>query len=168
MKKFMVTVLFILCSVAGLCLSAQNNDDAGKSNIDVVKNMYKNFAEGNVPEVLASMAPEVEWIEAENFPYADGNPYIGPNAVLEGVFMRLGTEWEYWKLNDLEFYPVTTGEVVVTGRYNAKYKKNGNVINAQFVHIWRLDNGKVIKFQQYADTYKVMQAISPATNDPHH
>jgi hypothetical protein len=27
-------------------------------------------------------------------PYADKNPYVGPNAVLEGLFARLAGEWD--------------------------------------------------------------------------
>jgi hypothetical protein len=37
------------------------------------------------------MDPSIEWNEAENFIYADRNPYVGPQAVLEGVFTRLGS-----------------------------------------------------------------------------
>lgn len=36
------------------------------------------------------MHPEIEWNEAESNSLADGNPYISPNAILEGVFARLG------------------------------------------------------------------------------
>jgi len=44
------------------------------------------------------MSPDIQWNEAENFVYADGNPYVGPDAVVNGVFARLGAEWEYWNL----------------------------------------------------------------------
>ena len=37
---------------------------------------------------------QVEWNEAENFIYADRNPCLGPQAVLDGVLMRLGAEWD--------------------------------------------------------------------------
>jgi hypothetical protein len=44
--------------------------------------------------VIGLLDPQVQWNEAENFIYADKNPYVGPQAVLEGVFMRLGTKWD--------------------------------------------------------------------------
>jgi hypothetical protein len=44
----------------------------------------------------------VEWWEAENFIYDDGNPYIRPDAVLKGVFMRIGTEWEGFAVSPKE------------------------------------------------------------------
>ncbi len=52
------------------------------------------------------------------------------------------------------------GDTVVSrGRYDAAYKKTGAKINAQFVHIWKLRDGKVVSFQQYADTLQVAKAI---------
>ncbi|MCH9028311.1 MAG: nuclear transport factor 2 family protein [Bacteroidetes bacterium] len=130
-----------------------------RTNLQIVDGMYNSFALGDIPAVLADMDPNVEWNESENFPYADGNPYIGPNAVMEGVFKRLGSEWEYWKLTDQVFYESKNDEIIVTGRYIAKHKKTGKGINAQFVHMWWFKNGKVVRFQQYADTEQVNNAM---------
>ena len=35
--------------------------------------------------------PEIVWNEAESIPYADRNPYVGPQQVAEGVFGRILT-----------------------------------------------------------------------------
>jgi ketosteroid isomerase-like protein len=130
-----------------------------RSNLQIVKDMYGSFAIGDVPAVVADMDKNIEWNESENFPYADGNPYIGPDAVVKGIFSRLGSEWDYWRLTDQVYYESQNGEILVTGRYNAKHKKTGKEINAQFVHIFWIENGKVIKFQQYADTHQVNSAM---------
>jgi hypothetical protein len=37
--------------------------------------------------------PRIEWWQAENVLYADGNPQIGVDAILAGVFGPLGAEW---------------------------------------------------------------------------
>ena len=47
-------------------------------NVAAVKAIYQAFATGDVPAVVGAMSPDIEWNEAENFPYADGNPYRGP------------------------------------------------------------------------------------------
>jgi len=65
-----------------------------QENADTVRGMYEAFGRGDISFVLAALDPEVEWREAENFIYADGNPYVGPDAVLQGVFARLAGEWE--------------------------------------------------------------------------
>ena len=38
--------------------------------------------------------------------------------------------------------------------------KNGAVINLQMAHLWSLKDGKIIKFQQYADTKGIADAMS--------
>jgi ketosteroid isomerase-like protein len=63
-------------------------------NLEVVRAIYDAFGSGDVAGVLARFHPDIVWREAENFPYADRNPYVGPQAVAEGVFMRCATEWE--------------------------------------------------------------------------
>lgn len=127
-------------------------------NTQLIQGMYDAFAAGDVPSVLAAMDPQIEWNEAENFPYADGNPYIGPDSVVAGVFQRLVDEWEYWKLEVAEL--LGAGDrVVALGRYHAKNKATGTEIDAQFVHVWRVRDGLATSFQQYVDTAQVTAAI---------
>ncbi len=52
------------------------------SSIEPVKALYAAFATGDMPAALATMAPDIVWNEAENYPYADRNPYVWPEAVL--------------------------------------------------------------------------------------
>ncbi len=128
-------------------------------NVNIINNAYKAFAEGDVPAVLASMDANIIWNEAENFPYADGNPYVGPDSILKGVFTRLGSEWDYFKLVDLKLHEMSNNYVLATGRYQAKYKKNGAILDAQMAHLWELKDGKIIAFQQYTDTKQAANII---------
>jgi len=129
-----------------------------QENVNLIRGMYDSFAAGDVPAVVAKMDPEIVWNEAENFPYADGNPYIGPDAVVEGVFARLGSEWEYWDLTIEEI--LDAGDrVIAVGRYSAKNKTTGTVIDAQFAHFWTVQAGKAKRFQQYADTAQASRAV---------
>jgi steroid delta-isomerase-like uncharacterized protein len=130
------------------------------NNLAVIEKVYVDFAKGNIPEVLSAMADDIEWNEAENFPYADGNPYVGSEAVLNGVFKRIGEEWEYWNLTNLKYQQMTNDKILTTGRYDAKYKKNGRKINMQMAHLWTLNDGKITSFQQFADTKAIAEAIS--------
>jgi len=130
-----------------------------QGNVGLVKSLYEAFGRGDVPTVLAAMDPKIEWNEAENFPYADRNPYIGPGAVVEGVFARLGSEWDGFGL-DVEEVLDAGDTVVARGRYKGAYKKTGVRIHAQFAHVWRLRGGKVVAFQQHVDTAQVAKALA--------
>ena len=130
-----------------------------EDNVSVVRGMYEAFGKGDIAGVIAALDPQIEWLEAENFIYADGNPYIDPQAVLEGVFMRIVAEWEGFTVTAKEI--LDAGEMVVGhGYYSGTFKKNGGSVRAQFAHLFTLREGKVVKFQQYTDTAQFLQAVS--------
>ena len=129
-----------------------------QESVNVVRGMYEAFAKGDVPTVLAALDPKVEWREAENFIYADGNPYVGPEAVLTGVFMRLGTEWENFAVSPEGV--LDAGDTVIGhGHYSGTFRKNGEAVRAQFAHFFTFRDGRVVKFQQYTDTAQFREAV---------
>lgn len=129
-----------------------------QENANTVRGMYEAFGRGDIPSVLAALDPEVEWREAENFIYSQGNPYVGPEAVLEGVFMRLGSEWDGFTVSPKEV--LDAGDTVIGhGYYSGTYRKSGKHVRAQFAHFFSFRDGKVIKFQQYTDTAQFLQAV---------
>ena len=126
------------------------------SSLDSVKSIYQAFAEGDVPSVLGALSPEIDWTEAEGFPYA--GTYHGPSAVLTGVFMRLGTEWDGFAAVPEEF--IDGGDTVVAlGKYSGTYKATGKSFQANFAHVWKVQDGKAIRFIQYVDTLLVNRAL---------
>ena len=128
------------------------------SNLNSIKAVYDAFATGNIPAVLGALSPDIAWTEAEGFPY--GGTYHGPNAVLEGVFMRLGTEWEGFAAVPSEF--IDGGDtIVVLGTYSGTYRTTGKSFRANFAHVWKLQDGKPSQFTQYTDTLLVHRALQP-------
>ena len=127
------------------------------SSADVVRGIYAAFGKGDVPGAVALMAPDIVWNEAENFLYADRNPYVGPQAVLEGVFARIGADFDSFATVPEEI--IDGGDrVVMLGRYVGKHKGTGKSINMQVVHVWRVSGGKLTHFQQYTDTLQAARA----------
>ena len=130
------------------------------NNVSVIDNLYKAFAVGDIPAVLGGMDAAIVWNEAEGNAYADGNPYVGPDAVLNGVFARVVGDHEYFTLNDIKLHEMSNNQVLATLRYDAKNKATGKSYNAQVAHLWTLKDGKVIAFQQYVDTKKLNDSLS--------
>ncbi|SDA39052.1 hypothetical protein SAMN03080617_00221 [Algoriphagus alkaliphilus] len=157
--KTLKNYLFIaaLFSITIPAISQENSDS--KKNMSIVEGLYKAFAVGDIPAVLGGLDPNVVWNEAEGNAYADGNPYIGPDAVLNGVFARIGADHEFFNLKDIVLHEMSNGKVLATLRYDAKHK-NGNSYNAQVAHLWSLKDGKVVSFQQYVDTKKLSDAFN--------
>lgn len=130
-----------------------------QENMTVIRGMYESFSKGDVTSVLGQMHQHIEWREAENFIYADRSPYRGPQAVLEGVFMRLASEWADFKVMPEEWLDAGN-HIVVLGTYSGRHKESSREVRAQFAHIWGVTHGRVVRFQQYTDTKQFADAIA--------
>jgi ketosteroid isomerase-like protein len=128
-----------------------------QDNVETIRGIYEAFGRGDVPTVLGRMDQGIEWREAENFIYADRNPYVGPQAVLEGVFMRLGADWEGFTVTPGEWLDAGN-HVVVLGTYSGTHRATGREVRAQFAHVWGVRGGRVVRFQQYTDTKQFAEA----------
>jgi len=97
------------------------------------------------------MDPAITWNEAVGNPLADRNPYVGPQAVGEGVFARLLAA-----IDNFTAVPSTIidggDHIVVLGTYRGTLKAGGAALDAQYCHVYRFRDGKAVTFQQYTDT----------------
>jgi ketosteroid isomerase-like protein len=128
-------------------------------NVEIMKGGYEAFGRGDVPSVLALFDPNIEWREAEGNPYKpDGKAWIGGDAIVQNLFMRLGSEWDAFVVTPKEFHD--GGDTVVTEcRYTGVHKATGKSIDAQACHVWKFRDGKVTSFQQYLDTGQMQDAM---------
>jgi hypothetical protein len=123
---------------------------------DTVEKVYRGLSAGDVPTVLGLLDDNVEWTEATGFPYA--GTYRGPQAVLEGVFARIGGEWDGYKVEPSQL--VTEGhEVVSLGTYSGTYKATGKSFSARFAHAFTVKDGKSVRFEQVVDSAEVNKAL---------
>ena len=131
-------------------------------NVEITQGGYEAFGRGDVPSVLALFAPDIEWREAESNPYKpDGKAWIGGDAIVENLVMRLGSEWDGFTATPKEFHDA--GDTVVTEcRYTGVHKATGKSIDLQACHVWKLGDGKVTSFQQYVDTAQLQDAMGTA------
>lgn len=131
--------------------SGWGNRDLVGTNKELVEDLYGCFAVGDVPAVLGVMTDDVQWTEADGFPLA--GTYVGPQAVLEGVFMRLSEIGDHWSVVPEQY--VVDGDTVVTlGTYTWNHKSTGEPASAKMAHVWAIRDGKVAAFQQHVDTAK--------------
>ncbi len=126
-------------------------------NVEMVRAAYTAFEVGDVPTVLAALADDVEWTEAEGFPTA--GTYRGHDAVVQGVFMPLVQEYDGFTVKPESF--IGEGDTVISlGWYEGMYKATGKVARARFAHVWQVRDGKVARFEQIVDSATFDQALS--------
>lgn len=128
------------------------------TNLDIIRATYEGTSEENGKHLLAVLAPDATWTEAAGFPYA--GTYVGAEQIVAGVFQRLGNEWEGYSAK-AHTYLADGDRVAAFGIYSGTYRKTGKAMTATFAHLYHLQNGKIIRMEQYVDSHLVQQAMQP-------
>lgn len=136
------------------------NPASDAANQAVVETLYRAFAAGDGATIGGLLAADLVWIEAENGPYADRNPYLGPAAVFEGIFGRIGAEFDGFAVAPVTYLP-SGDRVAVLGRYTGTNRATGEALDAQFVHVFTVTGGQIVHFQQYTDTAQWVDVTTP-------
>ena len=126
------------------------------NNKEIIKALYGSFATGDVPAVLEAFSDDISWTESDGFPLA--GTYIGPQAVLENVFMRLGEFSDNWAV-EVDRMIAEDDTVIVDGRYTWDHKETGARCAVRMAHIWTITNGKISAFLQHVDSANVLKQI---------
>ena len=153
-NQFFRIMIFLatFCSLPGC-----NNPTIPMSNLEIIKSTYEGKAsEENGKNLAKYLAAEARWTEAQGFPYA--GTYIGFAAISKNVFSRLASEWIDYKIT-IEDYIVSDERVVAYGTYSGAYKATGKFFKARVAHLWKVENGKIISFEQIVDSKPVRDAM---------
>ena len=128
------------------------------SNVQTLKAAYAALANNDPSVLFGAMAPDIEWNQAEGNPLADRNPYVGGQAIGEGVFGRLMATIDSFTATPNRF--VESGDdVIVLGRYGGTMKHNGDKLDAPFCHVFRFDGHRIVTFQQFTDSAQWAQLM---------
>lgn len=120
-------------------------------SLHTIQAAYAAFANNDPSVLFGAMAPDIQWFEAEGNPLADRNPYVGAQAIGEGVFGRLlGAIDNFTAAPDR--YVDGGADVIVLGRYGGTMKQGGAKLDAEFCHVYRFEGDRIVSFHQYTDS----------------
>jgi ketosteroid isomerase-like protein len=132
-------------------------EDFMTTPVDTVRSFYDALGRGDVSAVLSLLDAQVEWTEAERFPYYGGT-WHGPQAVLDNLLVPLSGDWDGFTAQAHEF--VAEGDRVVSlGIYTGTFKRTGRSFSAAFAHVWTVRGDKLARFVMHTDTAKVLEAV---------
>lgn len=126
------------------------------SNISVIKQLYQTFANKDYQAFRQICDPDLIWIQNEGFP--NGSTNYGVDAVIENVFKAFDRDWSSWNF-EIEEYLDADPSVIVVGSYQGTHRISGKSFRSDAAHLYKLANGKVIQFQQFADTKVIWDAM---------
>lgn len=123
---------------------------------EVIESHYAAGERGDLPGMMSDFAADIVWTEAAGFPFA--GTYVGVDSVRDNVFIAIAKEWDGWSVAIDEL--VVEGETVVgVGTYTGTNKATGKSVSTRVTHIWRVRDGKAVRFEQITDTAEVLDAM---------
>jgi uncharacterized protein len=127
-------------------------------NVQVVKDAYAAFQRGDINGVLALVDPDVEWHAIKG---AEGvAPHAGARrgrAAVGEFFAQLAASTEFTRFEPREFI-VEGDQVVAIGDYAAKVTTTGRSVASDWVMVFTVRDGKVVRFREWTDSAQLVRA----------
>jgi len=131
-----------------------------QENIKLAQQAYTSFQSGDIQALLALMSEDIKWELPEIEGISFAGKRSGRNEVAE-FFSSIADQQEV-----LEFSPQTFiaqgDKVAVQGNYRWRVKATGRDYAADWVHVFTIRDGRIIRFQEYTDTAAAANAHQKA------
>lgn len=127
------------------------------TNREIIEGAYASFTQGDVPAALGAFADDIQWTEPHGHPLA--GTYVGHQAVVDDVFMRLGEIGDEFAVVPEQFV-ADRDTVVALGHLSWKHKTTGEPASVKTAHVWTFERGKATTFEQLVDTVKLRELSS--------
>ena len=119
-------------------------------NVEVVKSAYEAFGRGDVAEVLALLADDVDWSAPMTLPH--GGHFHGKDAV-GGFFQGIGATWDPLRVELRQIAALSEDTVIAVVEATGTLRSGGPG-GYGAAHQFTLRDGKVTAFQEYVDLDK--------------
>jgi ketosteroid isomerase-like protein len=126
-------------------------------NVALIQAVYGDFGSGNIPSMLTKLSPHVEFVSpGSTLPWS--GVHRGHEAVGNFFGMLVGA------LDITAFEPrqfIAQGDkVAVLGYEAASGRKTGKSFEMDFIHLWTVNDGKVVLWQDFYDTASVAAVLT--------
>jgi ketosteroid isomerase-like protein len=118
-------------------------------DIETMKTAYELANGGDIPAMLRVMDSRVEWHEPGGG-NAPAGTFNGVDEVLASVFGSVPGSFTEYRAEPDRFLRDGAGNVVVSGTFRAR-TTSGRDIEAPFVHVWSMRDGKVVRLTNHVD-----------------
>ncbi|MEV4890691.1 nuclear transport factor 2 family protein [Nonomuraea sp. NPDC055795] len=125
----------------------------------VVKGFYSAAQTADGGAILALLHPGFEARTAPGMPCGAGGHFSGPMEALTRVWGAVFAEYDTAPYDET-WQETADGTVVVTGHYRGRARATGREYEAEFVHLWRVADGRISRLHQYTDTARWHEALA--------
>ena len=125
-----------------------------ETNSQIISNLYAAFARRDMQALLQWIDPQIEITQTTELPW--GGTFQGQPGLMSFAGKLLQSVDSQVEPQEL----VEAGDrVVAIGRTRGHVRANNKEFDVRAVHVWTLKDGKVLRFEAYIDTPKMLEAL---------
>jgi uncharacterized protein len=127
------------------------------ANVAFVQSLYAAFKRGDIATIVKGLAADVDWeVNGRRKDYPLLGIWKGP-AEVQKFFQGVAEHEEATAFLPRDFF-AAEDRVFVLGHYSWKIRKTGRAVASDWVHVFTIRNGKVVKFKEFNDTAQFAEA----------
>jgi len=126
-----------------------------QNNLEIVRRAYEAFSGEHIEDVLEALDPDIEWTPSDVFP--DRRTFRGHDEVLAFVDLFRENFDGFWMTPDE--LVLRGDDVVVPLKIGGRGKGSGIVIEASYVHVWTLREGRAVRVRTYTDLSEALDSL---------
>ena len=126
-----------------------------QENVDALRPIYAEWAQGNWQPRFAVYSPDMEWGWSDEFPGLAGvarDPETRSSKLQEWL-----TGWEDWRC-EAEGFVAEGDRVVVMTRYRGQGRASRASVDTTGAHVWTFRDGKVVRLEVFSSREKALEA----------
>ena len=124
---------------------------------EVVQAAYRAFEQRNINSLLGLLSPDVEWGQPDNPLIPSAGTRRGIPGVIE--WLTIGNDTETIVTLEPHRFLVEGDTAAVIGRTSIVARPTGKAYATDFVHLVTVADGKVVRFQEFFDTWIAAEAF---------
>ena len=133
---------------------------SAQENLKLVRQGYEHFKTGHIQELLGLFSEDIQW----ELPQIQNVPFSGKRRGREQMgefFVSLGKEQDVVQFDPREFI-ADDEQVAVLGHYSWRVKSTGQTFESDWVHVFTVRGGRIIRFREFTDTAVITAAYRKA------
>jgi ketosteroid isomerase-like protein len=126
-------------------------------NVELVKSLYAAFKRGDLETLYANSDPNIEW-------FSNNDPLLIPwggerkgTSGMRSYFAEVAAHVDFEKFEPQEFFSGDNSVAAIV-HIIARMKPSGGHVDGESLHLFKISDGKVTAFREYANTHAIVQA----------
>jgi 2-(1,2-epoxy-1,2-dihydrophenyl)acetyl-CoA isomerase len=117
----------------------------------LVRSLYVALADGDRETLQRLLDPDFRGVTTDGLPLNLGGTYEGAVTMLREFWGRIGRHYQA-RAEPERIDVLSDGRLLVTGRYHGKAIASGRTLDAAFVHVVEVVDGRIVALEQLTDS----------------